>query len=77
MPDHKVPRKHSGRVTFVLTLEKLNVSKRKIIRGMNWRSDQMLNYYMNRRDMRTDEAPAMRIAKLKPGQLASLQKDLD
>ena len=77
LPDHKVPRKHSGRVTYVLTLEKLNVSKRKIIRGMNWRSDQMLKYYMNRRDMRTAEAPALRIAKLKPGQLANIQKDLD
>ena len=77
LPDSKVPRRHSGRVTFVLTLEKLNVSKRKIIRGMNWRSDQMLNYYMNRRDMRTSDAPALKIAALKPGQLSKLQSDLD
>ena len=77
LPDHQIPRRHSGRVTFVLTLEKLNVSKRKIIRGLNWRSDQMINYYMNRRDMRSSDAPALKIAKLKSGQLSELQQDLD
>lgn len=77
LPNHKLPGKHSGRVTQVLTLEQMNVSKRRIMRSMNWRSDKMINYYMNRRDMRSDNAPATLRAKMTPAQLAKIQKDLN
>ena len=77
LPDHQIPRKHSGRVTMVLTLDKLNMSKRSIIRGLNWRTDTMVNYYMNTRSMCAKNAPSHRLSKLKAGQLSQLQKDLD
>ena len=77
LPEHQIPRKHSGRVTMVLTLDKLNLSKRSIIRGLNWRTDTMVNYYMNTRSMCSKGAPSHRLAQLKSGQLQSLQEDLD
>ena len=77
LPKHQIPTKHSGRVTYVLTLDKLNVSKRSIIRSMNWRTDTMINYYMNTRSMCSKGAPALKLASLKDGELQSLQKDLN
>lgn len=76
LPSHKNPTKHSGRVTTVLTLEQMNVSKRRIMRNMNWRSDQMVNYYMNRRDMQSENAPALLLSNMSPNQLKNIQKDL-
>ena len=77
LPDHHIPRKHSGRVTMILTLDKLNVNKRTIIRGMNWRTDQMINYYMNRRAMCSKGAPSHVLSKLENGQLNAIQEQLD
>ena len=71
-----IPTMHSGRVTHVLTLDKLNMSKRSIIRSMNWKTDTMINYYMNTRSMCSDGAPALKLASLKNGELQNLQKDL-
>ena len=75
--NHELPGRHSGRVTHVLTLEQMNVSKRRIMRGMNWRSDKMINYYMNRRDMTSDKAPATLLARMPPAKLKKIQKDLN
>ena len=76
LPNHHIPRKHTGRVTTVLTLEQLNVSKRRIMRNMNWRSDQMVNYYMNRRDMLTKQAPPSVLAKTPIQKIIKIQKNL-
>ena len=76
LPNHHIPRKHTGRVTTVLTLEQLNISKRRIMRNMNWRSDQMVNYYMNRRDMLTQQAPASVLAKTPINKIIKIQKNL-
>ena len=76
LPKHKIPTMHSGRVTHVLTLDKLNVSKRSIIRSLNWKTDTMINYYMNTRSMCSEGAPALKLASLKAGELQKLQKDL-
>ena len=77
LPDHLIPRKHSGRVTMILTLDKLNVNKRTIIRGLNWRTDQMINYYMNKRAMKSKGAPSHTLSQLQSGQLNAIQEDLD
>ena len=76
LPKFETPTGHSGRVTYVLSLDKLNVSKRSIIRSMNWRTDTMINYYMNTRSMCSKGAPALKMAALKEGELQRLQKDL-
>ena len=74
---NRIPRKHSGRVTMALTLDKLKLSKRSIIRGLNWKTDTMVNYYMNTRSMCSDGAPAHKLSNLQAGQLQHLQEDLD
>ena len=76
VPNSKIPRKHSARVTTVLTLEQMKVSKRRIMRNMNWRSDKMINYYLNRRDMLSKDAPPMLLANMSSQSLNKIQKSL-
>ena len=77
LPIRHIPWKHSGRVTTVLSLDKLNLSKRSIIRHMNWKTDTMLNYYMNQRSMCTTGAPAHVLSQLEPGELETIQEEFD
>ena len=58
----EIPTKHSARVSMVIRLYNLNVPEWQIIKYMNWKTPEMLHYYVNVRDQRSLTAPASRLA---------------
>ena len=61
-PESQVPTKHSPRVSMVIRLYNLKVPEWQIIKFMNWKTSEMLHYYVNVRDQRSASAPATRLA---------------
>lgn len=75
-PKAKIPTKHSLRIMMVLTLSGLNVPENQINRFMMWKSPEMQNYYINRRDHLLKLAPANIIAVLSDDRISRIQSDL-
>ena len=61
-PSKEIPTKHSARVSMVIRLYNLQVPEWQIIKYMNWKTPEMLHYYVNVRDQRSMTAPATRLA---------------
>ena len=61
-PKKEYPTKHSPRVSMVIRLYNLKVPEWQIIKFMNWKTPEMLHYYVNVRDQRSHSAPATRLA---------------
>ena len=75
-PAEKIPTKHSLRIMMVLTLSGLNIPEAQINRFMMWKSAEMQNYYINRRDHLLNLAPANVISVLSDDRIARIQSDL-
>ena len=75
-PKDKLPSKHSLRIMMVLTLSGLGIPENQINRFMMWKSPEMQNYYINRRDHMLKLAPANVIAVLSDDRIAQIQQDL-
>ena len=61
-PPTQIPTKHSARVSMAIRLYNLKVPEWQIIKYMNWKTPEMLHYYVNVRDQRSESAPATRLA---------------
>ena len=61
-PPNEIPTRHSPRVSMVIRLYNLKVPEWQIIKFMNWKTPEMLHYYVNVRDQRSITAPATRLA---------------
>ena len=61
-PSQERPTKHTPRVSMVIRLYNLQVPEWQIIKFMNWKTPEMLHYYVNVRDQRSLSAPATRLA---------------
>ena len=72
-PEDEIPTKHSLRITMVLTLSGLGLPEAQINRFMMWKSPEMQNYYINRRDHLLKFAPANVIAVLSDERIARVQ----
>ena len=75
-PPAKIPTGHSLRIMMVLTLSGLNMPEDQINRFMMWKSADMQNYYINRRDHLLKFAPANVISVLTDERIANIQSDL-
>ena len=75
-PKDKIPTKHSLRITMVLTLSGLNMLEAQINRFMMWRSPDMQNYYINRRDHLLKFAPANVISVLSDDRISRVQRNI-
>ena len=60
--EDQLPTMHSPRVSMVIRLYNLKVPEWQIIKFMNWKTPEMLHYYVNVRDQRSASAPATRLA---------------
>ena len=75
-PAHKIPTKHSLRIMMVLTLSGLQIPEAQINRFMMWKSPEMQQYYINRRDHMLNLAPANVISVLSDARIARIQSEL-
>ena len=75
-PSNKLPSKHSLRIMMVLTLSGLGIPENQINRFMMWKSPEMQNYYINRRDHLLQLAPANVISILSDDRIDRIQRDL-
>ena len=71
-----IPTKHSARVSMCVTLYELGTEPGQIDRAMNWKTDRMQKHYLNKRNLRSLNAPAHKLALLSDNDLNRMQKHL-